>query len=87
MSPVKRLGVLSVVYVAAFASAMAVPHIVHQSREKVDILQGKRNERLQLQEEWGRLLLEENTWGAYARIENLALSDYAMQRPDLEVRR
>lgn len=73
---------LFVLYVVTVASALVMPHVVHQSRQLVHELQTVREERLQLTEEWGRLLLEESTLGGYARIERVAFGRLGMERPD-----
>lgn len=77
----KRALVLSVLYFSCMGFALAVPHVVHQSRQLVHELQQLRQEQLLLDQEWGQLLLEQSTWGAYSRIENEAFGSLQMRRP------
>ncbi|HQV21858.1 MAG: cell division protein FtsL [Moraxellaceae bacterium] len=60
------------VIVALVGSALAVALSVHHWRETLQELQVLKQEAKALDVEWGQLLLEQNSWGGYARIEQLA---------------
>ena len=60
------------VIVALVGSGLAVALSVHHWRESLQELQVLKQESKALDVEWGQLLLEQNSWGGYARIELLA---------------
>ncbi|MFO1391290.1 MAG: cell division protein FtsL [Agitococcus sp.] len=60
------------VIVALVGSGLAVALSVHHWRETLQQLQVLKQEAKALDVEWGQLLLEQNSWGGYARIEQLA---------------
>lgn len=66
---------------AVFATAMACVVTHHQSRRlfvEIQELEGMRDD---LNEEWGRLQLEQSTWGTNDRIEALARARIDMHEP------
>ncbi len=66
---------------AALASALGVVYSKHLARQRFAELQGLYRERDALDVEWGRLLLEQSTWGALSRVERLAKSQLHMVYP------
>ncbi|GAB2795980.1 hypothetical protein GCM10027040_22960 [Halomonas shantousis] len=74
---------LCVLIVASLASAVAITTCAHLTRVQYARFQGLEHEQDQLQTEWGRLLLEESTWSAPARIERLAAERLEMHVPDV----
>lgn len=58
--------------VLVIASAVAVVYIKHLSRSEFIQLQQLEKKRDLLNEEWGRLLLEQSTWGSPSRVEQQA---------------
>lgn len=62
-------------------SAVAVSWSVHKSRHYLNQLQGLEVERDRLETEWGQLLLEQHTWGAYGRIGKIATEQLQMRNP------
>ena len=60
------------VVVALVGSGLAVALSVHHWRESLQELQVLKQESNAVDVEWGQLLLEQNSWGGYARIEQLA---------------
>lgn len=74
------VGVLVLLLVVA--SALGVIYSSYQSRQLFSSLQQLSKESMQLEEEWGRLLLEQSTWASHARIEQLAKSQLDMIVPD-----
>lgn len=63
------------------ASALAVVYSSHQSRRLFSELQVLKREGMVLQEEWGRLLLEQSTWASHDRIQRLAEEKLSMGPP------
>lgn len=62
-------------------SAVAVTYSVHKSRLYLNQLQGLERQRDKLETEWGQLLLEQQTWGAYGRVGKLASEQLGMRNP------
>jgi len=50
----------------------------------LNTLYGELNERDKAQAEWGRLILEQSTWTAASRIENLASEQLKMRVPSAD---
>ena len=63
---------LYVMLLAVMASAISVVYIKHQSRVEFVALQKLEQDRDDLDEEWGRLLLEQSTWASPGRVERQA---------------
>ena len=75
-------GVLVVMIAAILiSSAVAVVYSAHKSRLYLNDLQKLETERDHLETEWGQLLLEQHTWGAYSRIDKLATEQLQMHNP------
>lgn len=73
---------LAAVLVATLvSSAVAVAYSVHKSRLYLNQLQALEAERDRLETEWGQLLLEQHTWGAYGRIGKIAMEQLQMRNP------
>jgi cell division protein FtsL len=64
-----------------FASAVELVLYRHQSRRLFVELQSLRQARLGLDQEWGQLLLEQATWGAEIRVEQIAVEKLGMLVP------
>lgn len=65
------------------ASAFAVIHSTHACRELYTQLQTLEARQWHLQEDYGRLLLEESTWASHYRVEKVARGELGMAEPDL----
>lgn len=65
------------------ASCIALVQTSHKGRRMFSELQDLRGEAMQLEEEWGRLLLEESTWASPDRVQRLAKKELNMQAPDM----
>jgi cell division protein FtsL len=63
---------LLVVMALVIVSAVAVIYTKHLSRSEFVQLQQLEKNRDLLNEEWGRLLLEQSTWGSPSRVEQQA---------------
>lgn len=68
--------------VLVLASALGVIVSSYQARQLFSDVQQQRKTSHNLEEEWGRLLLEESTWGSHSRVEALAIARLAMKAPD-----
>lgn len=82
--PHRRGLILAVVvlWVLVLLSALAVIASTHQTRQRVDRLETLRREAAELQVVWGQYMLEQSTWAAYGRVENVARKQLAMRLPD-----
>lgn len=74
--------VLALLLVLVTASALGVVYSSYQSRQLFNALQQQYRESLSLDEEWGRLLLEQSTWAAHDRIGQLAIGKLGMVRAE-----
>ena len=74
-----NVGVLALVLTSAFA----VIHSTHSCRELYTRLQILESRQWHLQEDYGRLLLEESTWASHRRVEKVAREELGMAEPDL----
>lgn len=66
---------------ALILSALLLVVTRHESRSLFIQLQGLEKQRDVLDEEWGRLQLEQATWGAHARVEDMARNRLSMVTP------
>jgi cell division protein FtsL len=68
-------------------SAVSVIYAKHLNRNEFIQLQQLEKQRDLLNEEWGRLLLEESTWGSPSRVEQQARSrlDMIVPKADMTV--
>ena len=62
-------------------SAVAVVMTKHAGRSEFVVMQQLENQRDKLNEEWGRLLLEESTWASPGRVEQQARNKLNMLMP------
>ena len=74
------LGV-AVLWCVVLASALGVVYTTHQSRQLISKLETAKRETGKLQVVWGQYLLEQSTWAAYSRIEQVAVEKLEMQVP------
>lgn len=73
-----------VMIVLVIASAISVVYVKHVSRVEFVALQKLERQRDQLNEEWGRLLLEESTWAGPGQVERQARNKLSMIVPKPE---
>ena len=64
-------------------STFAVIHSTHTCRTLYAELQLLESAQWYLQEDYGRLLLEQSTWASHYRVEKVARADLGMRSPDL----
>lgn len=72
---------LLLLFICMLISAMAVTYVAHWNRQLLNELYQQLNTRDKAQAEWGRLVLEQSTWTAHSRIEQLATEQLGMQVP------
>ena len=63
------------------SSAVAIIDTSHRCRQHYAQLQELETRQWNMQEQWGRLLLEQSTWAAHYRVEQLARSELHMRLP------
>ena len=71
--------------VLVLISAVAVIYTKHLSRSEFIQLQQLEKQRDLLNEEWGRLLLEQSTWGSPSRVEQQAKLRLNMMVPKADM--
>lgn len=69
-------------YIAIFLSAMQVVIARHETRRLFVELQALERVNDQLNEEWGRLQLEQSTWAINDRVESFARTKLDMKMPE-----
>lgn len=84
-NPIRLNAPLTVMVIAVLLSAVSVIYTKHMSRAEFVALQQLENQRDDLNEEWGRLLLEQSTWGSPGRVDQHARSRLDMQVPTRDV--
>ena len=67
-----------------FVSAVEVVYARHQTRKLFVEIQDLEKERNVLNEEWGRLQLEQSTWATDDRVESIARSELQMKPPEMK---
>ena len=84
-APVSRGLVWSCVAsgVLILLSTFAVIHSTHTCRTLYARLQLLESAQWYLQEDYGRLLLEQSTWASHHRVEKVARNELGMDSPDL----
>ncbi len=82
------MKLLSTLFLAAAVMVSAVQVILaqHEARRTFAEIQALEKTRDQLNEEWGRLQLEQSTWTTADRIERLATTELDMVSPTIDSR-
>ncbi len=76
--------ITAVLTAAVFYSAVQVILAQHEARRLFVEIQELETTRDRLNEEWGRLQLEQSTWTTADRIEHLAASELDMVSPEID---
>jgi cell division protein FtsL len=76
----KMTGLLAL-WVLVFVTAIANVYYQHQARKHFVEIRELEKSRDHLDEEWGRLQLEQKTWATDERVESLARRDLGMIEP------
>ncbi len=66
---------------ALIATAVSIVETSHRCRKMYAQLQALEYSRWDMQEHWGRLLLEQSTWATHHRVELLARRELGMRLP------
>lgn len=77
-----RILLISVLALAILASGGTLVLVRHAARLQFVALQAEQRTRAVLEEEWARLQLEQATWGANGRVEELARQQLGMRQPE-----
>ena len=78
-------SVLSAILAAAvLTTALSVVQASHRCRQYFAQLQTLETEQWRMQEQWGRLLLEQSTWASHHRVEQLARKELDMRLPSTD---
>ena len=72
----------SLLLLANLAVAIGVVYVKHSNQMMFKQIQHQRDAYHRLQTDWGRLLLEQGTLAAHARVEKEAARRLRMRRPD-----
>lgn len=75
-------GWLLLVWTLMLGTALAVPYSAHWTRQLLNELAAEMHQREKAQAEWGRLVLEQSTWTAHSRVENIATRQLGMSVPE-----
>lgn len=73
-----------ILLVLIFASAMGVVLTTHDTRQAVSKFDQVQSERLQLDNEWRNLIIEETALAEHSRVQDVAQSELDMKRPDAD---
>ena len=73
----------AVLVILVVLSAFAIVHSTHACRALYAKLQVLESSQWYLQEDYGRLLLEQSTWASHYRVEKVARGELGMVAPDL----
>ena len=76
-----RIVAFILLWIAVTGTAMGVVISKHESRQLFHRLQILKQERDDLQIEWGQLQLEQSSWATHGRIEQLARKEIKMKIP------
>ncbi len=82
VSPVNSSIVCLLLVVMLVLSALGVIYSSYESRQLFSEVQQLNRESIALDEEWGRLLLEQSTWASHARVEQAATEKLQMVVPE-----
>ena len=70
------------VLVLVLVSSLGVIFSTYKSRQLFSEVQLQHRDSMQLEEQWGRLLLEHSTWASHSRVEGLAKMKLGMVVPE-----
>lgn len=79
--PIKALLLIVPLWLSVIATGLAVVYSTHISRQLFAELDQLKRHNNELHVEWGQYLLEQSTWSALERVENLATNQLDMHVP------
>jgi cell division protein FtsL len=77
-----RLLPVALLGMALLATCATLVVVRQSARQQFVDLQAEQRTRATLEEEWARLQIEQATWGANGRVEELARLQLGMQQPE-----
>ena len=80
----QSLALFGALLALVLASAFGVIHSSHDCRRLYAVLLELEADKWDLQEDYGRGLLEQSTWASNYRVERVATRELNMQAPELE---
>lgn len=78
----RNAWVIAVLWFGIMVSGIGVIYSTHLSRQLFSELEIKRRTASDLHVEWGQYLLEQSTWAAYSRVEQVAADKLQMRSPE-----
>jgi cell division protein FtsL len=82
VKPINFTVVCLLLVVLLVLSALGVIYSSYKSRQLFSESQQLNRESIALEEEWGRLLLEQSTWASHSRVEQVAKEKLHMVVPE-----
>lgn len=79
-----KILLIMILLIITFVSAISVVYVKHYNRKLFVELQQLEKQRDDMEVEWGKLQLEQNTWATHARIERIAREKLQMTVPKSE---
>lgn len=77
-----RMTLITVLLLALLVSGISVIYTTFKNRSMLNELQQLRNQRNELQVQWGQLLIEQSTFSLDSRIERKAIEELQMIVPE-----
>jgi cell division protein FtsL len=78
-----KIFLVIILFIAVIASAIDVVLAKHKARKFFVEIQELEQRQDELNEEWGKLQLEQSTWSTDDRVEELARTKLEMTEPDV----
>ncbi len=76
-----KILLILILLIITFVSAVSVVYAKHYNRKLFVELQQLEKQRDNMEVEWGKLQLEQNTWATHVRIERIAREQLQMITP------
>lgn len=76
-----KLLLVMILLIITFVSAISVVYVKHYNRKLFVEVQQLEKQRDNMEVEWGKLQLEQNTWATHSRIERIAREKLQMITP------
>ncbi len=76
-----KILLILILLIITFVSAVSVVYVKHYNRKLFVELQQLEKQRDDMEVEWGKLQLEQNTWATHVRIERIAREQMQMITP------
>ena len=76
-----KVLLIMIFIIITFVSAISVVYVKHYNRKLFVEIQKLEKQRDDMNVEWGKLQIEQNTWGTHSRIERIAQEKLQMMTP------